>query len=412
MHLLLVSDAYPPIIGGATRSAEQLARQFQLRGHKVTVATAWQRGLSAREKDSGVDVHRLPGLVSRAGWLSSDEHRYTPPPFPDPELVWRLRRLIRQTRPDVVHSYGWLSYSVAVAMIGIRTPLILAAREYANVCPIRTLIRQGVDRGAVCDGPERAKCLECAGVFYGQPKGAVAVAGVLGGRHLLRRRTQALHSTSRFTQEMVHRHLFPSGSVRPDVVIPDFREDELTGPADQAILDQLPAEPYILFVGSFRRIKGDEVLLEAYRALRGAPPLVMIGARSPERLPTFPPGVTALFNVPHDTVMAAWNGAAFGVFPSVVPEALGNVVHEAMSRGRAVIGTRPGGHVDMIDDGVNGKVVPSGDVAALTTAMQLLIDEPALRDKMGRAAGSTAERYTSQAVMPAMELLFRDVSGG
>lgn len=45
MRVLLVSDAYPPIIGGATRAAQQLGRQLTLRGHRVQVATAWQRDL-------------------------------------------------------------------------------------------------------------------------------------------------------------------------------------------------------------------------------------------------------------------------------------------------------------------------------------------------------------------------------
>ena len=42
---------------------------------------------------------------------------------------------------------------------------------------------------------------------------------------------------------------------------------------------------------------------------------------------------TVLEDVPHPTVMAMWDRAMFGVFPTRIPEALGNVVHEAMSRG-------------------------------------------------------------------------------
>lgn len=406
VRILLVSDAYPPIIGGATRAAQQLGRQLRMRGHHVTVVTAWQRDLPAVEDEGGVTVHRLPGVVSRMPWLSADEHRYTPPPFPDPELVWRIRRLVASESPDVIHSYGWLTYSAAAATLGTGIPFVLAAREYANVCPVRTLVRQGAHGGQICDGPAWQKCLECAGAFYGQPKATVAVAGVLGGRALLRRRVDALHSTSRFTQEMVHRHLLAAGSVSPDVVVPDFREDELTGPPDEAILEGLPSEPFMLFVGSFRRIKGDDLLIEAYRRLESPPPLVMIGARSPEPLPDFPPGVHPVFAVPHDTVMAAWDRALFGVFPSVVPEALGNVVHEAMSRGRAVIGTRPGGHEDMIDDGVTGILVRSGDVDELTAALRHLLDSPELCRKMGDAARIRAADFTSERVVPEIEQLY------
>jgi len=79
--------------------------------------------------------------------------------------------------------------------------------------------------------------------------------------------------------------------------------------------------------------------------------LVMVGIRTPDTPESFPPGVTALTAVPHGTVMAMWQRALFGVFPSKWPEPLATVVHEAMSNGLPVIGTTPGGHEDMIDDG-------------------------------------------------------------
>lgn len=407
MRVLLVSDAYPPVIGGATRAAQLLGRRLAGRGHEVTVATAWQRGLPAVERDGGLEIHRLRGLVSRVSRLSSDPYRYTPPPFPDPELVWRLHRLARRVRPDIVHSYGWLTYSALAGLGRRQVPVLLAAREYAYVCPVRTMVRQGKRRGSVCDGPALGKCLECASAFYGAPKGTAAVAGVLGGRALLRTRVAGLHSTSTFTRRTVRRHLrLPPGGT--DAVIPDFRDEDHERRPDPAILARLPQEPYILFVGSFRRIKGDLVLLDAYRRLDDPPPLVMIGARGPEALPSFPPGVTAMFDVPHDTVMAAWDRALLGVFPSVVPEALGNAVHEAMSRGRAVVGTTPGGHCDIVSDGENGLLVPGGDAQALSVALGRLVGDPTLRDRLGRAARSTAQRYTAEQVLPAVEALYEE----
>jgi glycosyltransferase involved in cell wall biosynthesis len=404
MRILLLSDAYPPMIGGATRAAQQLARQLSLRHHDVTVATAWQRDLPSFEIDGSVGVHRLRGVVSRAPVLSNDPVRYTPPPFPDPELVWRFRRLIHDVDPEIIHAYGWITYSLVPALARTEIPVLLAAREYAYVCPIRTLVR----RGKLCSGPEVQKCLECAGSFYGQPKASAAVAGVLAGRHLLRTATTWLHSTSSFTDEVMRRHLTDGWNV-PHTVIPDFREDDLTGPPDREILGRLPSEPYILFVGAFRAIKGIEVLLGAYRRLDNPPPLVLIGARSREPMPHVPAGVTVLVDVPHDTVMAAWDGALFGVAPSIVPEALGNVVHEAMSRGRAVIGTSPGGHADMIDHGVSGLLAPAGDVDALMRAMEVMIEDSALREQMGEAARRSSGAFTDAVVVPRFEQLYRDV---
>lgn len=375
----------------------------------MVVATAWQRNAPAFEYEGPVEVHRLRGLVSRVGMLSADPYRYTPPPFPDPEVVYRLRRLIRRFRPEIVHSYGWLSYSVIAAMRGSSIPVLLSARDYGYVCAVRTLVRQGVKKGELCSGPAYRKCLECAGAFYGQPKGTAAVLGVLSERFLLRRRMGGLHSPSRFAQRMMHQHLgIPKDDI-PDVVLPSFRAAGPSGPPDEAVLSQLPEERFILFVGSFSRIKGDQLLIEAYSRLDSPPPLVMIGRRVPEPLPTFPDGVTPLFDVPHDTVMAAWERALFGVFPSVVPETFGNVVHEAMSCGRTVIGARPGGHEDIIEDGVSGLLVAAGDTDALAAALRLLLDDPDLRARMELAAVVRAQAFTSEAVMSAMQETYHRV---
>lgn len=407
MRILLVSDSYPPLIGGATRSAQQLGRQLSLRGHTVSVATAWQQGVPGEEDDGPVRVHRLRGLVTRMTFLNSDPYRSTPPPFPDPETAWHFHRLIRSFRPDVVHSYGWLTYSCAVALARRRIPLVMSARDYGPVCAVRTLVRQGAHQDEACSGPALGKCMSCASSFYGGlPKGAVAVGGVFAGRPLLRRAMDGLHGPSRFVQATMRDHLLGDRSI-PDAVIPSFREDDLTGPGDPAILDGLPAEPFILFVGTLRRIKGVHVLLEAYEQLPAPrPPLVIIGGHAPEE-PEFPAGVTVLYNVPHDTVMAIWERALFGALPALYAEPLGNVVHEGMSRGKVVIGTVPGGHADMIVDGETGYLVRRGGVEELQAAMARLIDDPALRERMGEAARERAELFTADVAVPQFEALYR-----
>jgi glycosyltransferase involved in cell wall biosynthesis len=408
MRVLIVTDSYPPLIGGATRASRQLARELATRGYEVAVATAWQPGIPARSDDDGIPVHRVRDLTTRASFLSSDPHRHTPPPWPDPEATLRLRRIVRRWRPDVVHAYGWLTYSAAAALLGRDIPLVVSARDYGNVCAKRTLFRDG----RACEGPSPAKCLRCAIAFYGAPKGITAVAGVLGGRRLLRRKMRALHSVSGYVEGVMRRSLLErpvdGGIQLPMAVLPDFRDGEPESESDGAVLEQLPREPFILFVGALRRIKGIDELLEAYRRLDAPPPLVLIGTPAPDT-PPIPDGVTVLESVPHEDVLAIWDRALFGVAPSVLPEPLGNVVHEAMSRGRPVIGTTPGGHAEMIADGESGILVPGGDVDALATAMRSLIDDPAARRSMGEAAAKSASRFVAAAVMPGFERLYDEV---
>jgi glycosyltransferase involved in cell wall biosynthesis len=399
------------MIGGADRSVEAVAGELRARGRAVAVATAWQPGLPVQETRNGIEVHRLRDLTSRVPWVSDDPYNHVPPPFPDPEAVIRFRRLIAGFRPDLVQSYGWLTYSCAAALAGSAVPLVLSLRDYGNFCALRTLFH--MDREP-CSGAAPFKCLRCSASHYGRAKGTVAAAGVLGGRRLLARRARGVQSNSEYMRSVAWRDLL-GGRARfardsaVDVVIPPFHDSIPAGPPDPAVLERVP-DGCILFVGAFRRIKGIHELFEAYARLTNPPPLVMIGTRETDT-PDFPPGVTVLESVPHSTVMAAWDRALFGVFPTVCPEPFGVVVHEAMSRGRAVIGTTPGGHGEMIADGVSGLIVPSGDIAALTAAMRRLIDDGGLRERLGVAAAERAARFSAAQWVARLEALYAAAGG-
>jgi len=406
LRILMVSDEWRPYIGGAGLCMELFADELARRGHSVAVATAWHAEAPAFEQSGDVAIHRIRDLPSRARWISENPTRHTPPPFPDPEAIWRLRRLIREFEPDLIPSYGWLTHSAAVALLGKDIPMIVWGHEYGNVCGMRTMYR--LER-EVCSGPAPRKCLSCSVAGRGVAKGSVAAGSVFAARPLLRRKTSALHGVSRYVATVLERDLAVPGA--PSVVIPNFHVDEPGAVADEAILDQLPRERYILFVGALRRVKGIDELLEAYSRLDDPPPLVMVGIRTPDTPDEFPAGVTVLNDVPHPTVMAMWERALFGVFPSKWPEPLATVVHEAMSRERPAIGTTPGGHEDMIDDGESGFVVPAGDSQALRRAMATLLDDDELRRRMGAAALERAKRFTRDEVMPELERFYRDVAG-
>lgn len=74
------------------------------------------------------------------------------------------------------------------------------------------------------------------------------------------------------------------------------------------------------------------------------------------------------------------------VLPSIKPEPFGRVTVEAMTQGRAVIATNHGGSVELIEDGVTGMLVPPANPKALAAAIDLLLADPALRNKLGQAA--------------------------
>lgn len=412
LRILLVSDYYPPFIGGAHRQTQLLGRELHKRGHAVNVVTMWQSGHPSAQDDEGVRVHRLKDLRTAIPWVTTSNKQHHHPAYPDPLTVLGLRRILKEFQPDIIHAYGWFTYAVAVALQGKDIPLVIAARDYAYGCTTRTLLYQGQ---TTCSGPAFTKCLGCAAQLYGAPKGWVAVLGSQVSLPLLRRKAGGIHTISSYVQSMVRRDfLSQKGRAVTEAVIASFREsspDERYSddPALQPYIEQLPKEPYILFVGALRRVKGVEQLLAAYQQLQSPPPLVLIGTYEADSPRHFPPGVHVVPNFPNRAVMAAWEGALFGVMPSLLAEPLGSVIYEAMNRGKAVIGTKPGGHTDMVVHGETGLLTPVGDVEALRVAMQQLIDNPMLCAQFGQAAKVRSAQFTADVSVPRFEQFFHEV---
>ncbi len=415
MRILIVTDHYPPFIGGAHRQAGLLAAGMAERGHDVAVATTWHGGLPPLDWEEHVTVHRLRQLRTLVRGLIRDEQQRHQPPFPDPVTVVGLRRLISGFEPDVIHAYGWLAFSAAAALGRKRIPLLISARDYGYFCANRTLLR----KGEPCSGPAPLKCASCAGEYYGNvTKGVAATLGVYICRPLLARKMTGLHSVSSFVDDVTTRYLFGPGGPPADlmrVTIPSFQDVAPDEPVDSsdgevaACLARLPREPFILYVGAFRKVKGLETLFEAYERLESPPPLVLMGTYERDSPGGFPEEAVVLTDVPHRAVMAAWDRAMFGVMPSLWPEPFGATVAEAMNRGKPVIGTTLGGHVDMIGEDEAGLLVPQGDVGALERAMRELIGDPERRERYGRAASEKARTFAATSVIPRFEQAYRDV---
>ncbi len=67
------------------------------------------------------------------------------------------------------------------------------------------------------------------------------------------------------------------------------------------------------------------------------------------------------------------------------------VIAEAMAMGKAVIATRSRGQRDLVREGETGLLVPPGDPRALREAIESLLADSAMTERMGRAARAVAE---------------------
>jgi glycosyltransferase involved in cell wall biosynthesis len=87
------------------------------------------------------------------------------------------------------------------------------------------------------------------------------------------------------------------------------------------------------------------------------------------------------------------------------------VLLEAMSKGLAVAAFDcPNGPADAIEDGVDGRIVPAEDVEALGAALLELVEDEALRQRLGAAAVHAAQRYELQAIGARWDALLADLA--
>lgn len=95
------------------------------------------------------------------------------------------------------------------------------------------------------------------------------------------------------------------------------------------------------------------------------------------------------------------------VHASIEPEPCGMVILEGMAAHRPVIAMAAGGPLELIRDGIDGRLLPPGDVTALRTAIMELAADDAGRKSMGERAYQTVlERFDAKVIAPQMWELY------
>jgi glycosyltransferase involved in cell wall biosynthesis len=163
-------------------------------------------------------------------------------------------------------------------------------------------------------------------------------------------------------------------------------------------------QPTLLFFGEIARHKGVFELARAFaRVANELPELRLIyagtgsGVEETRRLvEQFGLGGRVKFTgwLQAERKRATLAGATMFVLPSFV-EGMPMALLEAMSFGLPVIATPVGGVPEIVTHGLDGLLVPPGDIDALAAAITRLTSDPELRARLGRAARETvAKRFS------------------
>jgi glycogen synthase len=379
MRIAIINSYYPPnTTGGADISVHALARALVEQGQEVSVISIADSGDDSEGVIDGAKCYYLAlgnrgksfktpkrKLLDRVLWHLSAEF--------NPATANRLEHLLREIRPDVVHTNNIAGFSVSAFQAAHRcgVPLVHTLRDYHLICPFATMYTKA--------GGCESQCAKCYVATLRRRKVSALVDGVVGISNFVLRRHQ---ESGYFKEERIRRTVITNGFYRsgPARVEPRRPDGKLA----------------IGYVGRLHPIKGLEHL---FAALRQKGPegwtLTVAGTGREDYVAQLkqqtPPGsVTYGGWMPPEHLFQQVDVLAV---PSIWDEPLGRVVFEAFSYGIPVIAAESGGIPEMVRHGENGWLYRKGDVAALAGAISHAQAALGQLNTMRAACIASAERH-------------------
>jgi glycogen synthase len=202
-------------------------------------------------------------------------------------------------------------------------------------------------------------------------------------------------------------HLIPPG-VNPSL---------FEGPFEDPFTDV--GKPRVLFVGRLAPQKGVSTLIAAAALIEDPSAQVLLVGDGPER-PKLEReakriGVGDRLHfvgfLAHNRLPAVLAHADLLVLPSLYEE-LGTVLLEAMWAGLPIVASRTGGIPDVIEDGVNGLLVPPGEPEELAHAIDRVLADRALAYRLSEGAQERGEDYDWEVLAGRVLQVYRGITAG
>lgn len=328
LRIACVTETYPPEVNGVAMTVARLVQGLRARRHAVQVVRPRQRGdVGATSADGHADVLVRGVPIPRYAGLRMG--------LP---CMGRLVKLWTQQRPDVVHiaTEGPLGRSALLAAKALGLPVCSEFRT--NFHAYSRHYGLGFLRGAIIGYLRR---------FH-------------NATHCTMVPTQALHDE--LQREGFHGLLTVARGVDIRRFDAAHRSEDL-----RAQWGAAPGDLVVTCVGRLAPEKNLVTLVSAFEAIRRQQPrarLVLVGdgPMRKELQARCPDAILAGQRLGED-LAAHYASADLFLFPSVT-ETFGNVTTEAMASGLAVVAFDYAAAQRLIEDGVNGALVPFDDNAA------------------------------------------------
>ena len=327
----------------------------------------------------------LFGIGAQAGQLGIDYHEIEERHPLDAGVLAALRRLVRQRGIQIVHSHEYKTDVLAwILAAGERVTPLATVHGWTGHSRRERWLYYPLDKRVLARFPR-----------------LIAVSGEIRGE-LLRRGVRPERVTT------ILNGIDPSS----------FRRSPARSPAVRSALGLAPEHVVLGSVGRLEPQKRFDRLLEVFAVLRRHRPglrLVLVGegsARGELEAAARRLGVEKDCRLlGHRTDVADLHHALDLFVQSSDYEGTPNAVLEAMALETPLVATAAGGTAELIEDGVHGLIVPTGDAERLRAAIERALDDREASVRRAVAARARVEGPLSfQARMRAVESVYEELS--
>ncbi len=373
MKILLVTEFFPPqIYGGGELSAEELASALHQKGVDVHVLTSTKTSRS-------YPIHSTLKTGNPKAVLGNFKRILI--------LKFSINKEINKL--DKLYNFDIIHYLNTTSISGNKTKKVKIAtiNGYNNFCPKRNLYYK---EQSVCTGCSLTKVGPC--IAASKKIGKTNNPGyirfnplawfvlyykyVRSKNHL--KKIDYFIPISEFTKKQLIKNNIKESQI---ITIPS-----IFTPPKVASFTIEKNGPIITYLGSLEKHKGLELLINAFNKIASKAMLIIAGdGPEKESLKQIAnEKVLFLGHLNYEQTAALYKQSDIIVLPSLWPEPLSRVSIESMYFEKPLIATAVGGNPDYIKNGTTGYIVASQE--ELTQKMELLINNPTLRNYLGKEA--------------------------
>jgi len=381
MRIAFFTNCYKPLVNGVVTSISSLKEAYERKGHEVFIFAPRVEDYLDQEKN--VFRYRSVNLTSKVKY-----------PLPIP-LSFRAKKVITEFNPDIVHFHHPFLLSLPAIMYGrkLGIPKILTIHtqyeQYAYyVSPVPERVTHEAIKMIISNLAYKTDCITTPSASM---KKIIENYGIKNRIEVI---PNAIHLIS-------------------------FKEDdELKRTEIRKKYNLKENDKIILFVGRVASEKSIDRIIKALAIIKkrntDKEKLLIVGngpamdeLKQLARTLKVEEDVIFAGTISYEEIQHYYKMAYVFTIASTT-ETFGIVTIEALASGVPVVAVKAPGAADILTDAVDGLLVDD-NVEKIANALEKIIKEPELREKLSRGALKTSEKYSINTISEVMLNLYREV---